>query len=179
MDLLILPGYKADILSWALDMQRRLAGHFDAAYVHQYKHWETGDEEFAWDYELDQIAAHLEGVDDFGILALSIGTMLALKGVHERGWQPRFCVFMGTSVAPPEDPQYDLDLFAREYAAPTLFVQQTNDPAGSFADLKALFAGHPCAQFVETEGDDHWYADEEDCDLVEEHLLALADSVSA
>jgi predicted alpha/beta-hydrolase family hydrolase len=106
------------------------------------------------------IAPEIEAVAASGadlILAKSIGSLIAMLARREHGLAARAYVFIGAPVK-RLSAMGRLDLLAEQAAAaPTLFMQQTADPTGSFAELAAAL---PASAMVrEIAGGDHIYAD--------------------
>ncbi len=152
MTLLALPGRKPQTLPW---MQALLAdlGTPDAP-IQRYRFWAHADISNP-DIEPEITAASASSADL--VIAKSIGTLIAMLARRDRGLAAQAYVFVGTPVRRLAGlGQLDL-LAAQASAAPTLFIQQTADPGGGFAELAARLP--EAAALREVPGDNHAYAD--------------------
>jgi hypothetical protein len=152
MTRLALPGRRAETLAW---MQALLGdlGQPDTP-IRRYGFWSSPDRPDP------DIAPEVEAVAASGadvVLAKSIGCLIALLARRDRGFTARAYVFIGAPVKRLAALGW-LDLLAEQAeAAPTLFIQQSADPTGSFGELAAALS--PTAALSEIPGDDHAYAD--------------------
>ncbi|WP_293452710.1 hypothetical protein [Phenylobacterium sp.] len=90
------------------------------------------------------------------VVAKSIGCLVAAAACADHGLAPRACVLIGAPVNRLLAEARG-DLLARHAArAPTLFIQQAEDPTGSLAELARLVPGQAVR---EASGADHLYAD--------------------
>jgi hypothetical protein len=127
-------------------------GALDAA-IQRYGFW-AGDHANP-DVEPEARIAAASGADR--VLALSIGTLVAMIARRTHGFRPSACIFVGTPVKRLHAEGL-LGLLAEQAAAaPTLFIQQTADPTGSFAELAATLP--EAAAACEVPGADHAYTD--------------------
>ena len=155
MTLLARSGRKPETLPW---MQALLAdlGEPDAR-IQRYGFWalaDTPDPDIAPEIE----AAAASGADV--VLAKSIGSLIAMRARREHGLAARAYVFIGAPVK-RLSAMGRLDLLAEQAAAsPTLFIQQTADPTGGFAELSAALPTTAMAR--EVAGGDHAYAETRD-----------------
>lgn len=93
------------------------------------------------------------------VLAKSFGTLVAMLAGRDHGLNPRTWVFLATPIRRFEVQGWLPLLEAHCAAWPTLFVQQTDDFNGPYADLAKLVAPHPLCRIVEVPGGDHLYED--------------------
>jgi hypothetical protein len=150
MTLLALPGRRPETLATMQGLLDAL-GEPTAA-IQAYGFW-AGDHANP-DVEPEARIAAASGAGR--VVALSIGTLVAMTACRAHGFRPRACVFIGTPVKRLAA-EGRLDLLAEQAAAiPTLFVQQTADPTGAFAELAAALPAN--AEVREVPGADHRYA---------------------
>lgn len=93
------------------------------------------------------------------VLAKSFGTLVAMLARRDHGLTARTWVFLATPIRRFEVQGWIPLLQAHCAASPTLFVQQTADFNGAYADLAKLVAPHPLCRVVEVPGGDHLYED--------------------
>jgi hypothetical protein len=151
MSLLALPGRRPQTLAWMQALLADLAA--PDATIQRYGFW-TADHANS-DVEPEAGIAAASGADR--VVALSIGTLVAMNAREAHGFRPLACVFIGTPVK-RLDAEGRLQHLADQAAAtPTLFIQQTADPTGSFAELAAALP--ETAAVREVPGADHAYTD--------------------
>ncbi|MGD8830764.1 MAG: hypothetical protein PVF57_09180 [Pseudomonadales bacterium] len=152
MKVLALPGRNPETESWMQALVDGLSvGHTGARVAH-YRHWDSGgDPDVAG--EADRVEA---GPEDL-VIGKSLGTLVLLTVAGRQG-NPGAAVFIGTPlVAYEEERLQRLRDFAD--ATPSLFIQQTGDVTGSFAELASALQAPGRATLVEVPGSDHVYAD--------------------
>lgn len=151
MSLLALPGRRPETLPWMQALLTEL-GAPDAA-IQRYGFW-------AADYsdpDIEPEARVAASSPTEKVVALSIGTLVAMTARRQDGFRPGACVLIGTPVKRLAA-EGRLDLLAEQAAAgPTLFIQQAADPTGSFEALKAALPASATLRTVA--GDDHAYDD--------------------
>ena len=159
MNAVLLPGNSARHREWVEALKVAVSPQFQIVKALAYLHWQTGEEKADVDYELAIAKSSVTELDPYMIIGKSIGTVIAVRGVAEGVLRPTKLILLGIPInggAPKE-------LFAqwlRHINAPVVVVQNTHDPLGSFADVKAAFRG--CGEaisFVELPGDTHDYLD--------------------
>ena len=93
------------------------------------------------------------------VVAKSIGTQVAMLACRDHGLAPRTCVFLATPLRRFEE--LDLVPLLESHCAvmDTLFVQQTADYNGAYADLAKIVGRFPRCRIAEIPGDDHLYED--------------------
>ena len=150
MKILGLPGRDQHTEQWL----KRLLDDIDlgdATVVH-YGHWDGGEPNVADEAE------RLAGKDPQLIVAKSMGTLVGTRAFAARLVSPRLMVLIGVPIAHlPDDA---LEPFRRVASSiPTLFIQQTDDVTGKFAQVKELAAGLGRSTTAEVPGSDHQYED--------------------
>lgn len=146
---------------WLQDLAAFLNPHFASAHIHQYRHWKTGEALIDLDYELKALIKTVPADQPYIIIAKSAGVLLTLKGVADKVLTPRRCIFIGTPVRWAKAHGFTIDAWMSNYSLPTLFIQQSQDPAMSFAELQLylLQTGNKNYQLAELPGEDHFYGD--------------------
>lgn len=149
-----LPGREPSTLS---QMQALLAElGVGAEAIQAYGFWGHADHS---NPQLGGEAAAAGGSGAEVVVAKSIGTLVTLLAERDHGLAPKACVFLATPMR-RFHAQGWVPLLADHCAAiPTLFVQQTDDFNGAFADLAEVVARHRECRCVEIPGGDHLYED--------------------
>ena len=150
MNILGLPGRDQATEQWLQNLLSGVSGGSSSS-VHGYRHWrDAGDPDVA--YEAGLIA----GLSVDLVVAKSLGTMVLLAA-FQQGFALSGAVLIGLPLrAYNEDQLRLLQQFVRR--RPCLFIQQTGDFTGPFAELETLLGGGE-PTLVEVAGDDHVYSD--------------------
>ena len=162
MNALFLAGNSLRHKAWIHEMADALGSPFDEVVVHDYKHWETGEQWIDIDHEIDAISTETTDLAPYIVYAKSIGTMVALKAMYEKKIKPKSCVFLGL----PLNAITDMNLPAAKWLAavdvPMYFLHNDHDPYGSAAQLCVLLEETaPDAYIKIVPGDTHDYLDTE------------------
>jgi hypothetical protein len=150
MHVTALPGRRSETEAWLRSLL--VAAGLPEASVVRYRHWDT-DVEASGAFE----AARLANQSPQLVIAKSLGTVIAATAFCLHEYRPTAAVLIGTPYAALESS--DLH-FLQQFAAgvETLFIQQSEDPGGSAAQLRTalqLARGEVAA----VPGDDHLYSD--------------------
>lgn len=169
MKLVLLPGNHEFNAQWSQDVAAALRDRFDV-HIQSYRHWTTG-KLIDLDFELDRLAETTGHMGEYAVFGKSIGAILAMRGIYEGRISPKKCVFVGVPIRRARH-EFDVDRWLGKYDIPTLFIQQTNDPAASYAELVNFLEETKLENYrlVEIPGGDHMYSDIE---LLKLHTLSF------
>jgi hypothetical protein len=143
------------------------------AAIQAYGFWREADHPNP-DVDPEALAAAKCGADL--VLAKSIGTHVAMLACRDHGLDPGACVFLATPLRRFE-PLGLIPLLENHCASvDTLFVQQTADYNGPFAELAQIVGPYPRCQVAEVPGGDHLY---EDIDIIAPIVRAWLDARGA
>mgnify|MGYP006297015347 CR=1 FL=1 len=161
MNLYLLSGNSFQNKAWIEDVQMVLAETFRETRIQYYRHWETGEEVVEFEHELGVISENADFMNGQVVLGKSAGAMLAARAVSEGLIEPAICVFFGVPLAFAREHERDIEGVFADFATPTLFIQQTDDPYASASELRTFLdeVGVHDHTFLEVPGDDHRYSD--------------------
>ncbi len=163
MQLILLGGKHKSNKDWIINVETALKEYFDSSHVHEYTHWQTGEDLIKIEDEIEKLLAHVKDNDDkeYVIFAKSAGAVLAIKAIHEKKLAPLKCIFAGIAVNWARENKFAIDEWMKDYKVPTLFFQKTGDPAFSFAELQAwlLLQNVENYKMIQFPGKDHHYED--------------------
>ena len=123
--------------------------------VQNYQHWEMPGSGFDLEVEIKKAAKEHADI----IIAKSIGTALALNGYKRKLFTAKMYIFIGTPIKGLKTSEQNMLREQATEAKPILFIQQTNDRAGSITKLRELVIDKTPVKVVEIPGDDHMYSD--------------------
>lgn len=154
MSALILGGNSPRHREWIREVARHLEPVVDEAYPHDYQSWQHGGETDVA-YEIEAAAQMVEHLDEYIIVAKSIGTIIAVNGIANGAFKARKCLLLGMplSIAAENFPDLGLSL---ERVPRASFMQNQFDPYGSATDLTDYVTSHqPRKYVIEVNPDDH------------------------
>ncbi len=159
MNALLLPGNSQRHEKWIEDLRKALASHFDITETQHYRHWQSGEEKADVDYELSVAQSKADQLKPYTVIAKSIGTVIAAKGTAEGKLHPNKLILLGIPINGGA-PQAPFREWLEKIKLPIVIVQNTNDPLGSFSDVRSAFEfKNRNILYVELPGNTHDYLD--------------------
>ena len=156
MKYLYLPGYSPKNEREQLENSRALAAAEVDVVKHKYRHWINDSYVFDIDQELASALALIPEHEEFGIIAKSIGTFLAMKVIATRAKKIRSLLLMGVPVNDlDEDELAEYRLMLPKVSHITV-LQNENDTHGSAAQVEELLKDIK-HQLVVKSAEDHDY----------------------
>lgn len=159
MNALLLPGNSRRHEEWIEDLKNALAPNFENIETQHYRHWQSGEGNADVDHEIGVAERKAAALKPYVIVAKSIGTVIAVKGTAECKLYPDKLILLGVPIngGAPKD---SFSKWLKAVNVPVVFIQNTKDPLGAFADVKAAFEGRGSQlSFVELPGETHDYLD--------------------
>lgn len=161
MNVLILGGNSPRHYDWIRALGGYLENRGHAVTLHDYQHWTTGEPAADIDLELRLLAAEIADMDDYVVIAKSIGTVIAALGVARGILRPTRCVLLGVPLdgIAGRTPEFLPSLAA---LPATVVMQNEHDPYGAASNVKAQVDAANMADmhFVTVFGDStHDYGD--------------------
>jgi len=159
MNALLLPGNSPRHAEWVEHLKTAITPEFDTVKTQHYHHWKTGEEWADVEYELTMARENTVALEPYVIIAKSIGTVIATRGVAEDVLDPTKIILLGIPINGGAKIEL-IKEWLTEIAIPIVIIQNMDDPLGSFADVKAAFDGiGEHVSFVELPGETHDYVD--------------------
>ena len=151
MKIIGLPGRNKETEGWLRQLLASLA--LGEAEVVRYRHW-TDDTDPNITHETEALRGRAVNL----VVAKSMGTIVATTAYLSASFRPARAVLIGSPVA---ELTHELRALYRGFAEEisTLFIQQTADFTGTFAQLEAIVQGCAHTRLVEVPGKDHGYGD--------------------
>jgi hypothetical protein len=156
MNVLILGGESPRHYQWVRDVAKVLQPRFSSVHFLDYRHWSNGGATDI-EYEITAATKLAEGMEEYIIVAKSIGTVIAMLGIGRGLLHPQRCVFMGLPLGAvrriPDVVPYVAKL------PPTTFVQNEHDPLAAATEVATFIDihGNKDASIVITPGETHDY----------------------
>ena len=162
MNLIILPGNSPEHERWLNEAANAFEPFFDEIHAVHYRHWQTGAPEVDESYEIEALRSLSMDMSDSVILAKSVGTVIATRAISEDILRPRNTVFLGLPITNSLFGT-SLEEYGLQNIVPLTIVQNTNDPYGSFTDVRDFLTkiGATQVALIEAPGQTHDYEDYE------------------
>ncbi|HSW80750.1 MAG TPA: alpha/beta family hydrolase [Candidatus Saccharimonadales bacterium] len=172
MNLLLFAGAGRQSEAWLQRVDASLAHQYEKTYRHSYAHWESGAPDIDLDLEIGRLAAITENVSPFMIFAKSAGTMLVSRATALGILRPEACLFTGIPLIMIRDQQLPANRWLQATEFPMTILQHTDDPYGSYEEVKQYIAGtaRTNAEVHEIPGDTHDYLE---FDLIKSYAASL------
>jgi len=159
MNLLLLGGMSPHNKEWIYKVEKTLSSLCQHTTVLEYAHWNDPTKTMDIDKELAEVgekAKELNG--DYAVFAKSVGVILALRGISGGLIKPQKCFFVGLPLGLVAQENINLPLLLAANQNPTLLAQNTDDPAGSYAEVQTyLKDAPPNYKLIELPGNTHNY----------------------
>ena len=162
MDLILLAGNGSHNKAWIYEVSKTLAPLFDNCLVHDYEHWQNNEANINFDAELAKLRHETEGIGEYVIFAKSIGSVLTFMGVNRGILKPKTIIITGLPLGMIEEEHIPMDDWLRHSDIPLLFIQNTEDPLGSFKEVEKYLSGiigNRKYTLAELDGNTHNYND--------------------
>lgn len=159
MNILLFGGNSQRNRQWIHQVADELTLQFDKCIVHDYLHWNGNGEFIDFDTELARLTDLVTKLDDYIIFAKSVGSVLTLKGITFGILKPAKCIFAGLPLKLAEEDNIPLRELLRNSHIPTLILQNTSDPTGSYKKIQEYIKGVGVSNYIthEFNGDTHSY----------------------
>jgi len=155
-----LPGRNSETKEWMRELLT--ATGFPEAEIAHYRHWQHGFEGDVdlprWNSLVTYEAERLRNRADCLVVAKSFGTLVAASAFGLTSFRPNAAIFIGTPLRNLSSEQSQLYGNLSNHV-PALFIQQSLDPGGSYAELYARVEIFAHAEAAEVSGSDHLYGD--------------------
>lgn len=173
MKLVFFSGNSLRNRDFAFEAEAKLKDMFDATYIQGYKHWQTGQEWIDLPHEIEVLKSSNQ-TGEYGVIAKSIGTVLAVQAITQGIIKPKFLLLLGVPLGYmtkdyPEFGQALLDI-----NLPTVIIQNDNDPVGTAQNVLAYLPEPLHKMLITSKGTTHDY---EDYPLLREQLKILSKGV--
>lgn len=160
MEIIILPGNSIHNKEWAEELARNLSSVGNCR-VQNYRHWQTGEKDIDFEYEIKILAESVRGKKDYILVGKSAGAITILEALSRKIVNPKKCVLMGLPFDFASKHGKDLIRAISSSNIRREFIQNKDDPYGSAETVRKLltFSKIHNYSFTETIGNTHDYLD--------------------
>lgn len=161
MKVLILGGNSKRHYVWNRQIRDALEQHGHEIILHDYSHWESGVPIADIESEIAAAGIAVKGIQDYAIVAKSIGTVIATLATSRGNLSPSRLVFLGVPYGGIAGEITEF-LASLTSLPSTIFVQNQQDPYGTAEGLRELLSIHhprKCELITVPDNDTHDYID--------------------
>ncbi len=133
--LIILGGNASNNITWLKKMKKIYEKDYDVITIY-YDHWNS-DKKIDFDLELKKIRKIVMDLNDYYVLAKSVGSVISLIGIERQIIKPKGIIILGFPLRYLENNNINIDATIKMASAKTkvLVIQQKNDPVGSYREV--------------------------------------------
>lgn len=152
----LLPGYSKNNKEELESITAFLQENQKEVYKHEWLHWHDENVRFDIDTEVEIIQAEIKGLDNFGIIAKSIGTVVTVHLLQKLNVAPKFVILMGIPLdsATEYKQLYQKALSTEEF--PVTIIQNDTDPLGTIGDVRSFLGNIKYDEYA-PEANEHRY----------------------
>ncbi len=157
-----LPGASASSnRDWVEEIAAALTDKYHYSYAHRYQHWQDDDQQIDLDLELEALTEQIADVESYGLIAKSVGAVLALRGMYEGILQPEYLVCLGFPLKPITHSDIPIEKWLKHAEnIPIIIAQNVDDPLGSYDETSSwINQFNKRIIFVQLPGETHAYDD--------------------
>lgn len=136
MHIIYLPGNSPSNKGWIEKIKAEFDS-FSTGEILYYDHWQTAEKWINLAAESQKLAEMVKDQKDYFVFAKSAGTILALKNIFEKKFNPKKAIFCGLPTT----------RHLKLLTIPTIFIQNEFDPVCSFAELEKTLQAAPSADY--------------------------------
>ena len=145
MKIIYMPGMSLANKRWIEGVKAKLEGLSEGKIL-DYDHWHE-EKRFDIEAESRKLASLVKDEVDYGVLAKSVGVILALKNISENKLRPKAVIFLGFPYRLARSWGVSIDKRLRALSMPMLLVQNEFDPAGSHREVEKMLRENPPANY--------------------------------
>lgn len=164
MDALILGGNSPHNSEWVQQLKAAMTPLFANVAVHDYAHWASAGSTLDFEHELRAVQREARALNDYVLIAKSLGTLLALKGMADNTLKPDKVVFLGMPLdyIRQHTMEHEFEGWLHTVTEPMLLIQNDHDPVASATELDRYIktvVSPSLITFAELPGSTHDYVD--------------------
>lgn len=154
-NLIILGGNSKNNISWVKRITKIFSNDYKT-HGFYYEHW-NNDKEINFDIELDKLKRIHNDINDYFIVAKSIGSIVTLMGIEKHIIKPKKIVIMGFPLELIKSTNFNIDSLIDSAIKETkiLVIEQKHDPLGSYEEVYKSLPKH--IKVIEISGHYHVY----------------------
>jgi len=144
---------------WIKNVEEQLRPFFDTTYIDEYQHRKIGTWDMDMQKEIALLSSYIKNRQETVIFAKSAWTILTIKTMTKIWKNPQKCIFVWLPLVNVKKNWFSINSYIQKISCPILFIQNKNDPMGSFQEIINEVEWRPDFSFRELPGDDHQYDD--------------------
>lgn len=146
MHIIYLAGNSLNNKTWIENVKANFDSFSDGQILY-YSHWDAGNKNLNFETETKKLIELVKGNDEYFVFAKSIGSILALKCIYEKTFNPKKMVFCGHPYNLAKELDFPINDYLKSLTVPAMFIQNEFDPLFSFVELEKVLKENSPADY--------------------------------
>lgn len=142
MHIIYLAGNSVHNRDWIKKVKETFDAFSTGTILH-YTHWTSGESLIDIEAESHKLADLVKDMPEYFVFAKSAGSILALKTIHEKTFEPKKAFLCGHPYPFAKEINLPIDTYLESLTIPTIFMQNEFDPFFSYEALVQTLEKHP------------------------------------
>ena len=155
--ILLLAGANPRNREWLYQLSERLKNHEIESEIFPYLHWDN-QSEIDIKTEVYRLKKRIKSLESTIVIAKSAGAIIGMSAVLKGAVVDKM-VIIGLPVTYMAEKRIDANQLINSISVPTLCIQASKDPMGSYYEVYELCSSQPLIEVVKVTAADHAYAD--------------------
>lgn len=157
VNILLLAGANPRNREWLCQLSERLESRRIDCEIFPYLHWDSHSE-IEIKKEIYRLEKHIKSRKSMRVIAKSAGAIIGMNAVLNGAVVDKM-VIIGLPVAYMAEKCIDVNQLISSISVPTLCIQASKDPMGSYHEVDELCSSQPLIEVVKVTAADHAYTD--------------------
>ncbi len=155
--ILLLAGANPRNREWLYQLSEHLKNHEIESEIFPYLHWDN-QSEIDIKTEVYRLKKRIKSLESTIVIAKSAGAIIGMNAVLKGAVVDKM-VIIGLPVTYMAEKRIDANQLINSISVPTLCIQASKDPMGSYHEVYELCLSQPLIEVVKVTAADHAYAD--------------------
>jgi len=135
MHIIYLAGNSLNNKDW-IEKVKSEFDRFSTGEILYYNHWANENKFIDFEIESQKLTKLVKDQNDYCVFAKSVGTILVLKTIYEKTFNPQKAILCGHPYLLAKEAKLPINDYLKSLLIPTTFVQNEFDPLYSYSQLK-------------------------------------------
>jgi len=136
MHIIYLAGNSLENKNWIEKVKSKF-DTFSTGKILYYDHWDNSNTFIDFEVESQKLIKLTKDQTNYCVFAKSVGTILALKTIYEKTFNPQKAILCGHPYLLAQKAKLPINDCLKSLIIPTTFIQNESDPLYSYKQLKA------------------------------------------
>ncbi len=146
MHIIYLAGNSLSNKDW-IEKVKSEFDHFSTGEIPYYDHWTSENKFINFEAESQKLTKLVKNQNNYCVFAKSVGTILALKTIYEKTFNPQKAIFCGHPYLLAKKAKLPISDYLKSLSIPVAFVQNEFDPLYRHKQLKGTLKKYSPANY--------------------------------